>query len=68
MIWKSDDEGRLCRKARLYADSGYQGIQQNAHPDTEIPYKKTKKHKLTKDERAYNHALSRLRPRRARLR
>ena len=48
--------------SRLYADSGYQGIQED-HPDAEIPYKKTKKHKLTKDERAYNHALSRFRVR-----
>lgn len=48
--------------SRLYADSGYQGIQKD-HPDAEIPYKKTKKHKLTKDERAYNHALSRFRVR-----
>lgn len=48
--------------SRLYADSGYQGIQEN-HPNVEIPYKKSKKHKLTKDERAYNHALSRFRVR-----
>ncbi len=48
--------------SHLYADSGYQGIQKD-HPDAEIPYKKTKKHKLTKDERAYNHALSRFRVR-----
>lgn len=52
----------LPKGSRLYADSGYQGIQKD-HPDTEIPYKKTKKHKLTKDERAYNHALSRFRVR-----
>lgn len=52
----------LPRGSHLYADSGYQGIQKD-HPDAEIPYKKTKKHKLTKDERAYNHALSRFRVR-----
>lgn len=52
----------LPKGARLYADSGYQGLQ-DEHPDTDIPYKKTKKHKLTKDERTYNHALSRFRVR-----
>lgn len=52
----------LPRGSHLYADSGYQGIQKD-HPDTEIPYKKTKKHKLTKDERTYNHGLSRFRVR-----
>jgi transposase len=48
--------------SRLYADSGYQGIQKD-YPEAEIPYKKNKKHPLTKDERAYNHALSRFRVR-----
>ena len=48
--------------ARLYADSGYQGLQ-DEHPAIDIPYKKTKNHQLTKDERAYNHALSRFRVR-----
>ncbi len=52
----------LPKGARLYADSGYQGLQ-DEHPDIDIPYKKTKKRKLTKDERAYNHALSRFRVR-----
>jgi IS5 family transposase len=52
----------LPKGARAYADSGYQGLQKD-HPDTEIPYKKTKKHPLTKDEKAYNHALSRFRVR-----
>ena len=52
----------LPKGSRLYADSGYQGVQED-HPDVEIPYKKTKKQKLTKEERAYNHALSRFRVR-----
>jgi len=46
----------------VYADSGYQGLQKE-HPDTEIPYKKSKKHPLEKDDIAYNHALSRFRVR-----
>jgi transposase len=52
----------LPKNAHIYADSGYQGLQKD-HPETEIPYKKTKKKPLTKDERAYNHALSRFRVR-----
>lgn len=47
---------------RVYADSGYQGLQKE-HSDTEIPYKKSKKHPLGKDDIAYNHALSRFRVR-----
>jgi transposase len=52
----------LPKDARAHADSGYQGLQHD-HPATEIPYKKSKKKPLTKDERAYNHALSRYRVR-----
>lgn len=36
---------------------------QQDHPQTELPYKKSKKKPLTRDERAYNHALSRFRVR-----
>jgi len=52
----------LPRHAHVYADSGYQGLQDD-HCGVEIPYKKTKTRPLTKDERAYNHALSRFRVR-----
>jgi len=52
----------LPKGSRAYADSGYQGLQ-DEHPDTDIPYKKSKHHALTKDERAYNHGLSRFRVR-----
>jgi len=48
--------------SRLYADSAYQGYQ-NDHPATDIPYKRSRKKPLAKDERAYNHALSRFRVR-----
>lgn len=48
--------------AQVYADSGYQGLQDD-HSGVEIPYKKPKTRPLTKDERAYNHALSRFRVR-----
>jgi len=50
------------KDTQAYVDSGYQGLQKD-HPHTELPYKKSKKKPLTKDERAYNHALSRFRVR-----
>ncbi len=52
----------LPKNAHAHADSGYQGYQKD-HPALEIPYKKSKKKPLTKDEREYNHALSRFRVR-----
>ena len=48
--------------ARAYADSGYQGYQ-NDHPELDIPYKSSKKHPLTKDEEEYNRGLSSFRVR-----
>ena len=52
----------LPKHSHVYADSGYQGLQED-HAAIEIPYKKTKHRPLTKEERDYNHALSRLRVR-----
>jgi transposase len=52
----------LPKGSRVYADSGYQGLQ-DEHPDVEIPYKRSKHHPLTKDEKEYNHGLSRFRVR-----
>lgn len=52
----------LPKNARMYADSGYQGYQ-NDHAALEIPYKSSKHNPLTKDQKAYNHALSRFRVR-----
>lgn len=52
----------LPKGAQVYADSGYQGLQDD-RSGVEIPYKKTKTKPLTKDERDYNHALSRFRVR-----
>lgn len=52
----------LPKEAQAYADSGYQGIHKD-HPNAEIPFKRSKKKPLTKDEREYNHALSRYRVR-----
>jgi IS5 family transposase len=52
----------LPKHSHVYADSGYQGLQED-HASIEIPYKKSKKRPLTKEERDYNHALSRFRVR-----
>lgn len=52
----------LPKHAHVYADSGYQGLQED-HAAIEIPYKKTKTTPLSKEERDYNHALSRFRVR-----
>lgn len=52
----------LPKDAHAYADSGYQGYQDD-YPAIDTPYKKPKKGKLTKEEKEYNHALSRFRVR-----
>jgi transposase len=52
----------LPKDAHVYADSAYQGLQDD-HAAIEIPYKKSRTRPLSKDERAYNHALSRFRVR-----
>jgi len=52
----------LPEASHVYADSGYQGLQKD-HSAIDMPYKKTKVKPLTKDERDYNHALSRFRVR-----
>ena len=52
----------LPQNARGDADSAYQGYQDD-HSDLDIPYKKPKKGKLSRDEKEYNHALSRFRVR-----
>ena len=48
------------RDTRAFVDSGYQGLDK-LHQATEIPYKKSKNHKLDKEEKEYNAGLSRLR-------
>lgn len=52
----------LPKGSRVYADSGYQGYQDD-HLDLDIPYKSSKKHPLTEDEKEYNRALSAFRVR-----
>lgn len=48
------------RDTRTFVDSGYQGMDK-LHQATELPYKKSKNHKLDREEKEYNTALSRLR-------
>jgi len=52
----------LPKGARGYADSGYQGYQ-NDHTDLDIPYKASKKNPLTDEEKEYNRGLSSIRVR-----
>jgi hypothetical protein len=51
------DEPKLSNKARLYADSAYQGYDKE-HRNLEFPYKKPKNGKLTDEEKEYNRGLS----------
>jgi hypothetical protein len=44
----------------ILADTGYLGIK-SIHDNSKIPYKKTKHNKLTKEEREFNHRLSKQR-------
>ena len=53
-------EPPLPSNSRAYADSGYQGLDK-IHQTTELPYKSTKTKPLNKEEKEYNHALSRIR-------
>ena len=48
--------------AQAYVDGGYQGLQKD-HGNTEYPYKKSKHHPLTKEEKQYNRALASFRVR-----
>lgn len=50
----------LRKETRAYVDSGYQGLDK-LHKNTEYPYKKSKTHSLTHEEKEYNQGLSRVR-------
>lgn len=45
---------------RVFVDSGYQGLDKR-HQATELPYKATQTKSLDREEKEYNHALSRYR-------
>ncbi len=51
---------RLSKEVEIKADSGYQGLQKK-HGKVLIPKKKSKKHKLTKEEKKANRELSKKR-------
>jgi len=53
-------EPPIHKDTRVYADSGYQGLDK-IHQATEIPYKKSKHHLLDKEQKEHNSALSRIR-------
>ena len=52
-IWKKSIGVKVVKHIKIQADSGYQGIHK-WHKNSEIPKKKTKKHPLTKEEKANN--------------
>jgi hypothetical protein len=53
-------EKPISATARVYADSGYQGLE-DLHPQSCIPFKRTKQKKLTSFQKGFNRALSRRR-------
>lgn len=50
------------KEAHFYTDNAYQGYDKE-HPSVDFPYKKSKNHPLTDEEKEYNHAISRFRVR-----
>lgn len=54
------EEPPLHKHTRAYADSGYTGLDK-IHQQAEVPFKKKKGKSLDKEEKLYNHALSRFR-------
>lgn len=53
-------EPPLPKKSRAHVDSGYQGIDK-VHPNSDFPYKATKKKPLDAEEKEYNKGLSKVR-------
>ena len=53
-------EKPIPEKCRIWADSGYQGLQ-NLHPNVSIPFKSSKLKGLTSFEKQFNRELSRKR-------
>ena len=52
-----ESKTHIHKKTIAKADTGYLGIQ-NIHANSELPHKKSKKHKLTKEEKQYNRKIS----------
>lgn len=57
-LYKQGDP--IARRAKVYVDGGYQGLQK-LNPNTEVPFKKSKGNSLKPEEKIYNRALSRIR-------
>lgn len=55
-IWKKSIGVKVVKHIKVQADSGYQGIEK-LHDNSETPKKKSKKHPLTKEEKANNHRI-----------
>ena len=60
LLKKSKVLKKIKLTTKILADSGYQGIKE-LHKESEIPFKKTKKNRLNKEQKAQNHQLSKLR-------
>jgi len=58
-LFKRDFKG-ICRYILLIGDSGFQGIY-DLHKNSMIPFKRTKNHPLTAEEKAFNRELSKIR-------
>jgi hypothetical protein len=57
-LYKESVGGALAPETTVKADSGYQGIAAY-HANSEVPYKKSKYHPLSEEEKAFNRQLSR---------
>jgi IS5 family transposase len=59
-VFKDTIGGAVSKSIPIDADSGYQGLRE-LHPNSRIPVKASKNHKLTAREKAYNKRLARSR-------
>jgi hypothetical protein len=57
-IYKDHTGAAVSADVRIKTDSGYQGIAEY-HANSEVPYKKSKNHPLTEEEKAFNRQLAR---------
>lgn len=56
-MWKKSIGVKVVKHIKIQADKGYQGIAK-LHKNSETPKKKTKKHPLTKEEKANNRRIN----------
>jgi len=56
-MWKKSIGVKVVKHIKIQADKAYQGIAK-LHKNSEIPKKKTKKHPLTKEEKANNRRIN----------